>query len=189
MNREIFSTSLSGEEFLKVESLFRKNKETGLTAAEIDFLEAVSKKSISPDLSDSAYMVYNMRVSGVHFRAVRLLDKSEIMFNYPVIIDKSTTILKAMLYSTQMTPTIKNGDVGYFKKVDNPERFFMPGDIYLLQTDENINWFCRLAQSEDPNKVRVYYDGSEVEQDVPMNYFNTFWQLKGITRQVSQTYE
>lgn len=184
MKHQIFNTSLSEEEFLKVESLFRKHKESGLTSEEFEFLEAASEKSISPDLTDQAYIVYNI----YHYQAIRIISKEQITFFSPIIVDESITLLKARLYSTQMNPTINNGDVGYFRKVENPERFFMPGDIYLLQTHDDDNWFCRLGQSEDPKKVRIYYDGSEVKQDVPMSYFKTFWQLKAITRQVSQSY-
>lgn len=188
MNRQIFNTSLSEDEFLKVESLFRKSKESGLTTDEVEFLEAASRKSFPPDLTDQAYLVYNMQVNEIQFQAIRIINKTQIQIHYPIVIDESVTLLKARLYSTQMTPTIKNGDIGYFRKVENPERFFLPGDIYLLQTHENNNWFCRLGQSEDPMKVRIYYDGSEVQQDVPFSHFKTFWQLKAINRQVSQSY-
>lgn len=188
MKKQIFNTSLSEDEFLKVESLFRKNKLSGLATDEVEFLDTMSKKSIYFDLTNQAAMIYNMEVAEVHFQAIRVIDQARIKFYSPIIEDESTTFLKARLYSTQMEPTIKNGDVGYFKKVENPDRFFTPGDMYLLQTYDNDNWFCRVGQCEDQKKVRVYYDGTEVQQDVPKSHFKVFWQLRAINRYVSQTF-
>lgn len=187
MIKQIFNTSLSEDEFLKVESIFRKNKESGLKTDEVEFLETASKKSIPPDLTNQAYMIYNMLVNGLNYQAIRIFNNDQITYFEPIIIDESVTLLKARLYSTQMTPTIKNGDIGYFKKVETPEHFFIPGDIHILQTHDDDNWFCRIGQSKDPQKVKIYYDGSSVEQDVPISHFKTFWQLKVICRHVSQS--
>lgn len=194
MEKLIFNTSLTDDEFTQIETLSRKNREQGLTPDEVAVLEAAHQKSVYIDFMNKPCMFFPIKTEHGFYRAIRIFEESQIRYSCPVILDRSISYLKARLHhSSGMRPTVEGGDIGYFKKVENPERFFIPNDIYLLQVahDESETWFCRLGQCEDKTKVRIYYDSpdfSDCGQEIPISYFSQFWQLKAINRYVSQSF-
>lgn len=184
--RLIYSESINRDEAERVETIFSTQKEQGVSIENIDYLMQLSAKSTQHDMRGKAFIVYNIGNSKLSFQYIKQIREEKIKPTGPIIEDIRGEYLKAKIYTTFMVPTLRDGDTGYFIKrnLDEP---IMWGDIHLMMDSEGESWLCRVGQSSRPGMIKVYYDGSDKVQNVPVSLFVSIWQLKKVDRWLSQS--